>query len=200
MLAGDEKRIRALFCELALEDQSVAPRFEEVWQSAEVTASFSAVRGSKWPSLKFTFDRLLPQTVLNAPLSGRRLVVFTSVLIAAVLMSLALWIQSREPARELVTLPANTSTMVTASKEKSREVVSQDQSESYKPTVRRRTRPTPKDTIVQKAVAISSWQSPTATLMEFPADSVLKSVPQLNQSLKELQSFLPDKQSKEQNQ
>jgi len=40
-------------------------------------------------------------------------------------------------------------------------------------------------------VALSTWKSPTAILMESPAGSEINSVPQLNQAAKELQSFLP---------
>jgi len=36
-LAGDEKRIQALFCELRFEDQSMAPSFNRLWQSAQAT-------------------------------------------------------------------------------------------------------------------------------------------------------------------
>jgi len=36
-LAGDEKRIQALFSELRFEDQSLAPSFNRLWQSAQAT-------------------------------------------------------------------------------------------------------------------------------------------------------------------
>ena len=36
-LAGDEKRIQALFSELRFEDQSLAPSFKRLWQSAQAT-------------------------------------------------------------------------------------------------------------------------------------------------------------------
>jgi len=41
------------------------------------------------------------------------------------------------------------------------------------------------------AKAIESWQSPTATLLDSSSDELLKSLPQLNQSVDELKSFLP---------
>jgi len=41
-LRGDEKRIQALFSELLLADQSIAPRFEQLWNGAQ---SATAVRG-----------------------------------------------------------------------------------------------------------------------------------------------------------
>ncbi|MGH9959068.1 MAG: hypothetical protein ACREBC_18380, partial [Pyrinomonadaceae bacterium] len=45
---------------------------------------------------------------------------------------------------------------------------------------------------IQNAAAISSWQSPTARLMQSPADDVLTWVPQLHQYIMELKSFLPN--------
>jgi len=41
------------------------------------------------------------------------------------------------------------------------------------------------------AKAIESWQSPTATLLDSSSDELLKSLPQLNQTVDELKSFLP---------
>jgi len=41
-LRGDEKRIQALFCELSLEDQTIAPRFKQLWNSAQPAKASSA--------------------------------------------------------------------------------------------------------------------------------------------------------------
>jgi hypothetical protein len=46
---------------------------------------------------------------------------------------------------------------------------------------------------IRDATAISSWQSPTATLLSSQNDALLNSLPQLNESVKELKSFLPNK-------
>ena len=46
---------------------------------------------------------------------------------------------------------------------------------------------------LRDAKAIQSWQSPTATLMDSPSDELLKSLPQLNQTVDELKSFLPSR-------
>jgi 4-amino-4-deoxy-L-arabinose transferase-like glycosyltransferase len=46
--------------------------------------------------------------------------------------------------------------------------------------------------IIRNAVALSTWKSPTAILMESPAGSEINSLPQLNQAAKELQLFLPN--------
>src|SRR5207237_9472181 len=45
----------------------------------------------------------------------------------------------------------------------------------------------------KQATAISSWQSPAATLLSSPNDDLLKSLPQLNESTNDLKSFLPTK-------
>ena len=64
-LRGDEKRIQALFSELLLEDQSITPRFEQLWNSAQST---KAVRSF-----------------------GRLAVALASLLIIAAFASLAVW-------------------------------------------------------------------------------------------------------------
>jgi hypothetical protein len=45
---------------------------------------------------------------------------------------------------------------------------------------------------LRDAKAIESWQSPTAALLDSSSDELLKSLPQLNQSVDELKSFLPN--------
>jgi hypothetical protein len=45
---------------------------------------------------------------------------------------------------------------------------------------------------IRETISISSWQSPTATLMQSPADNVLTSLPLLDRSLTELKTFLPN--------
>jgi len=64
-LRGDEKRIQALFSELLLEDKSITPRFEQLWNYAQST---KAVR---------RFSRLS--------------VALASLLIVAAFAALALW-------------------------------------------------------------------------------------------------------------
>ena len=48
--------------------------------------------------------------------------------------------------------------------------------------------------IIGDAVALSTWKSPTAIFMESPSGSEINSLPQLNQTAKELQLFLPNNQ------
>ena len=57
---------------------------------------------------------------------------------------------------------------------------------------RRRPRPIANPDITQ-AELLSSWQSPTQSFLESPSSTSFNSLPQLNQSAKELESFLPKK-------
>jgi len=45
--------------------------------------------------------------------------------------------------------------------------------------------------LTREAAMLSSWQSPTRKFMESPTSFDLNSLPQLNQSVEELQLFLP---------
>jgi hypothetical protein len=46
---------------------------------------------------------------------------------------------------------------------------------------------------VREVAALSSWRSPTATLLSSQNDALLNSLPQLNENARELKSFLPNK-------
>ena len=210
MLAGDEKRIRALFSELVREDQRGAPRFTEMWQRSVLVNApvFNNVRESKWPSLKFNSGRLLLEPISNGLMRGQRYatspVIITAALIAIALLSLALWSNSREgvqTTQETVSIAVDSSTPVIASTPGDvTDAYSKSKPKRYRPTARRRTRTAAKENIVQKAAIIWSWDSPTAALLESPADPLLKSLPLVNQSARELESFLPNDAGKESNQ
>jgi hypothetical protein len=45
---------------------------------------------------------------------------------------------------------------------------------------------------IREAKVISSWQSPTISLLRSPAGEVLTSLPQLTETVNELKSFLPN--------
>ena len=53
-------------------------------------------------------------------------------------------------------------------------------------------RPTANPDIAEAAL-LSSWQSPTQSFLESPSSMTFSSLPQLNQSAKDLESFLPKK-------
>ena len=47
-LRGDEKRIQALFSELSREDQSIAPRFEQLWNGAQSATAVRSLNRLAW--------------------------------------------------------------------------------------------------------------------------------------------------------
>jgi len=168
-LAGKEKRIQALFCELSLADQSIAPRFEELWHRAQMTR---------------------PQPAHRFSLSV--VVIASSVAIAAI-CSLMLWSQYRSvewiPAVVLNIGPAAT----TPRRQSPGNVIVAGPRKTRKPAG-----PTKTETAdIHGAIMLSSWQSPTGIFMESYAGGVVKSLPQLNQSVRELESFLPRSEVKE---
>ena len=58
------------------------------------------------------------------------------------------------------------------------------------------------DSVLSDAALLSRWQSPTQNFMQSPSSVSLNALPQLNQSAKDLESFLPknDARIKESNQ
>lgn len=159
-LAGGEKRIRALFSELSHEDQSIAPRFEKLWDCAE-TMSPEPVR---------TFSRSVA--------------VIAAGLAVAVSSSFALWLRFRsvetvhsvDRKTETISTPAEQNFVLSIGPKKKKTVVRQ---RKFKPAV------------TNEAITLSSWQSPTEILMESSSSAILRTSPQLNQSVRELESFLP---------
>ena len=168
--AGDKTRIRALFCELSLEDQSAAPRFEELWRRAETTA---------------------PDSLRN---SSTSLMLLVSAIALAALCSFALWsrYRSAQPAQVAV---SPTHTLPRAREEEKVVVVTQRKSpQQFQKKVARQRKIQRR---VQDLAMLSNWQSPTGSFLQFPVSPVFKSLPQLDQSARELESFLPNNDVKE---
>ena len=159
-LAGDEKRIQALFRELRLEYQQVVPGFERVWNCAR------ASRSERRRVVSTSF------------------VALTSALVVVTVSTLLFWSTDRSPEIEkhdvVGTIPVAIPISVNSSKS----------SGHRKLAGRKKIQPAAKP-IIRNAVALSTWKSPTAILMESPAGSEINSLPQLDQAAKELQLFLP---------
>ena len=179
-LAGDEKKIRALFSELALQDQSAAPAFAELWLNAAIKDP-APVRG------------------LSTPL----LVISAALLIAAS----GMWSWYRftrsapEQAVHVSPQPISTSSLQLAQEPK--HVTTDDASPRYRQGRQNKQRIRPLERPgTEQAALLSRWQSPTQLLMKSPAAVDLNSVPQLNQSVEKLKQFLPrnTEQTKESNQ
>jgi hypothetical protein len=167
-LAGDEKRIQALFCELARDEQNAAPRFEKLWSRVETTKAE--------PARSF----------------NRSVALIAAALVITAICSLALWLQFRSVKSaqsvaknsELISIPSKQNLALSAAQKRRR--------------FKRQNRI--KRPVAQRSVEFSSWQSPTGIFMQPPANAVVKSLPQLNESARKLESFLPNSEVKELNQ
>ncbi len=182
-LVGNEKEIQALFRELKLADERVAPEFISVWNRAQSTAP-------------------VPSRVFKISLA------VATMLFVIVLSALVLW--SRTGQRSEQAHPGVATESTTPDSTPARPAA---MPLSTRPTQLVAARPpnrvksnrwgrklpagrpadfNARNAVIREAVSISSWQSPTATLMQSPADDVLTSLPQLDRSLTELRTFLPN--------
>ena len=176
-LGGEEKKIRASFHELRLEDERITPRFATVWNRAHS----SSVRR---------------QTAIDFRVAA------TVVIVCLAVFSLALlskyW-QRNPRSNDAVTNGFVKPGVNPAQIKKDRELVQQGgrvqvprprlvrfarRSQTAKLALRR--------SITRDAIALSRWQSPTTNLLRSPGDEVLKALPQVNRTLRELESFLPN--------
>ena len=179
-LVGEEKRIQALFSELRLADQQAAPSFAGVWNRGQ----------------------LRPRTRVS-PLNLSFAAAAFAVLVAVV--ALALWSSSRPqtaPTNHTVAVtPAAPPVTPTATKGPPPKVISVAEQTRAARNLRaarfaarqRAELLAARRAEIRDATAISRWQSPTATLLSSQNDALLNSLPQLNESVKELKSFLPNK-------
>ena len=182
-LVGNEKKIQALFRELKLADERVAPEFINVWDRAQATRPGSS-------------------RVLNLSLA-----VVTALLVITVSV-LVLWLRHGQPSEQVNPKVANESTPRESTPAPPRatppptgliqSVVTQSpvrlksNQGARKLAARRKADLDAKNAVIREAVSMSSWQSPTATFLQSPADHVLTSLPQLDRSLNELKTFLPN--------
>ncbi|HSP63049.1 MAG TPA: hypothetical protein VLQ90_08720 [Pyrinomonadaceae bacterium] len=186
-LVGEEKKIQALFSELRLADEQAAPSFAGVWNREQLRPR------TRVSPLNFSFAA-------------------TAFAVCVAVFALALWSSSRQqtappnqtaavmpatspftPATSPVTPPPTTGPtpkVISAAEQRHAarnlraiRVAARQRAELL---AARRAE-------IRDATAISSWQSPTATLLSSQNDALLNSLPQLNESVKELKSFLPNK-------
>ena len=156
-LDGTEKRIQALFSELALEDHTRLPRFEKLWT----------------------------QTTRPAQGLRRSWAVTAAVVVIVVASSFALWSKQSQTVLNIAPLeiPKPPSPQLAFSVQPPR-----SQPPHRKRTIRQRS-------VLSEAALLSRWQSPTQNFMQSPSSVSFNSLPQLNQSAKDLESFLPKKES-----
>lgn len=180
-LAGEEKRIQALFSEARLADGQSTPSFAGVWNRAQA----KAYRPRKAFNLAF--------------------VAATALLVCA-LVSLAWWSTRWQKSPEViasvapVTVPATLAVANPDADQKNvnprgplpKHFASNSKLKALKLAARREAiLVAANKQAARDAKVITSWQSPTATLLDSPSDDLLKSLPQMNQTVNEMKSFLP---------
>ena len=161
---GDEKKIQALFSELSLEHQHYTPRFEKLWLGADANARVAVVR--------------------------RFALAFVTTAIFVAVCSIATWSWYRSSQSEnTANIPAQIIPATPESRPE-QQLVSAD-SKDLRPARPRRVRPRQIERVaLRQAAVLSNWQSPTNLLLNSSAPS-LSSLPQLNQSARDLEEFLP---------
>ncbi|MFN2531524.1 MAG: hypothetical protein ABR555_09530 [Pyrinomonadaceae bacterium] len=175
-LAGDEAKIQALFCELRREERVLAPNFERVWTCAR------------------PIERQLRTVFLRSVFVG------ACALVVATLYSVALWLGDERQMREIAAVTIETTAPLPILQiENPRKRVMFGPSHMKRRSTRslqtNRTTTTA-DALIRETVALASWRSPTANLIETTKPLLTNSLPQLDESAKALESFLPGNQTK----
>ncbi len=162
---GDEKRIQALFSELSLEDQTRAPRFEKLWLRAGAN------------------------TQAPAPLVTRLVLVATVVIVVMSFVAARAWLSSSQ-SQQVASIPPQIipTTAVPRVQHSGLSATSRDVTRP-----RRFARRPTERTAISQAAMLSNWQSPTNILLNSTTVSFLSSLPQLDQSARDLEQFLPKK-------
>ena len=186
-LNGEDKRIRALFCELKREDERKSPLFAQTWKMAE--AEFHRRDSSR---LRF-------QLSSNLLRFATAILVVSLVLAATVLLPKYLRLR-----RQPVNNDAKQETVVVPS------VNSEDTPWSVEvPHNGQTSKPVDRLVATRKSVRVkksrvafarrepsikrdrlSEWQSPTAKLLRSAGDELLRFTPQMNESAEKMKKFL----------
>ena len=198
-LNGEDKRIRALFCELKREEESTAPLFATTWNIAEAEFHHSGVR------------RLRVQSSANLRrfATAILLVSFVSLVVAATVLLPKYLRLPRQPKHDYAKQEVAAAPRAT-SEEPPRSGTVPANRESVKPTDRLVAIPRAvrvkksQVAFAQRAPSVeedgqdgqggqsglSEWQSPTAKLLRSAGDELLRFVPQMNESAEEMKNFL----------
>ena len=177
-LTGDEKRIRALFSELSLEDQANATRFATLWSRAENCARTGTAQPPHFKSFAVVAIAL---TVVAFVVAG----------------VLTAWSWSnptiKSPAHNAVNLvPQIAPSLATPPiRESNKAVAATDRPRSHPRHTKSIARQQTTERTAVEAEMLARWQSPTNILMASPTGLGFSSLPQLNESAAELKQFLP---------
>ena len=171
-LVGNEKRIRALFSELSIQDQSRTPQFAKLWHRAENTPP-PAARKFRRPAIVFA----------------------TLAIVAACVVAVWSWSHtttdlnavSIQPQMPQITSPTPAPIVGESNDSTSPQQIKR----SHAPRRKRLQKYQAPESTFTEAAMLWNWQSPTSILMKSPATLVLNSLPKLNQSAEQLKEFLP---------
>lgn len=132
------------------------------------------------------FERLWTRVEKTSPAPSfrRSWAVMAAVVVIAAASSIALWTRQSQTALNIAPLdiPTPASPQVAS-------VV--ESTQTARPRKKRVIRQRQSDNVFSEAALLSRWQSPTQNFMQSPSSVSFNSLPQLNQSAKDLQSFLP---------
>lgn len=161
---GDEKKIQALFSELSFEQQHRTPSFEKLWIGADANTRVPVVR-------RYTLAAVMAALLLAV-------------------CSIAMWSWYRSSQSETaINIP--TQIVPTTTPSQSVQLLAAH-SKDVRVLRPRRVRPRLTERVaLRQAAVLSNWQSPTNTLLNSTTLPLLSSLPQLNQSARDLEEFLP---------
>ena len=165
----DEETIRQLFHELRCQDQCNTPQFGEV---------LTAARNRNTSSIILTW---------SIRFAG------AAALCVLVLLTIRLSIPVTKPQEQ--SGPDSGPSSLAASDTTSEVVrnLTEPPKAQRHPTIRRQTRPRQFPSSLAIAMkSLSSWQSPTAALLQTPQDEILNTLPRLGESLRTVKTFSPD--------
>ncbi|HEX5602944.1 MAG TPA: hypothetical protein VFX63_10355 [Pyrinomonadaceae bacterium] len=154
-----------MFSELSLEDQTCAPRFENLWLRA----------GANRPA--------------PASLVTRLVLVTTVVIVVMSFVAVRSWLSSSQ-SQQVANIPAQIIPITAGPRVQHSELAA---ASKVVARPRRLARRQTERTAITQAAMLSNWQSPTNVLLNSPTVSVLSSLPQLDQSARDLEQFLPKK-------
>ena len=142
------------------------------------------------------FERLWTMRVeKTTPAPWRSWAATAAGFVIAAVISFALWSRQSQTVLNIAALEISTpaSPQLAAFVEPAR---------PHQPRKKRIVRQRQPDSVLSEAALLSRWQSPTQNFMQSPSSVSFNSLPQLNQSAKDLESFLPknDGRIKESNQ
>ena len=188
-IIGDDKKLRALYSEAKVADQSATPSFTSVWHRTQARS-------------------LKPRRAFNLSFA------LVTALLVLTLGSLAAWSIYSNRSRPSQQASTNDSAPTNPAPAENKAVETPKDKEnvrtagalpttgndriarrSVKPRVRRSAPQVDQQLLASdqtaKETTIGTWQSPTVGLLSSPTDDLFKSIPQLNANTNQMKSSLP---------